>query len=83
MTGLHGDGVRLPLVLGETSVDRLDDIRADGGLEDGGEGGGSTAGLAIGTDNRDSRTGRLYGKNDKISISSSNRELHRVVPFGT
>lgn len=66
MTSLDGDGVRLALVLGETGVDSLNNIRADRGLEDGREGGGGSAGLAIGADDRNGRSGRLRAKKSAI-----------------
>ena len=59
MTGLLGDGVGLSLVLGQTSVDRLNDVGTDGGLEDSRERGGVAAGLSVGADDRNSRSGRL------------------------
>jgi hypothetical protein len=60
VTGLGRDGVGLSLVLGQTGVDGPDNIGTDGGLEDGGERGGSTGGLSVGTDDRNSGSGRLF-----------------------
>ena len=37
MTGLLGHGICLTLVLGNVGVDKVDDIGADGGAEDGGD----------------------------------------------
>lgn len=48
MTSLLTHGIWLPLILGHSGVDLLDDIRTDGGLENGGEGGRGPAGSAIG-----------------------------------
>lgn len=57
VTGLLADGVRLPLVLGHSGVNLPDDIRSDGALEHGREGVRGTGGRAIGTDDRDGRSG--------------------------
>lgn len=57
MTGLLAHGIGLALVLGDSLVHLLDDIRTDGGGEDGREGVGGLSGLAIGTQDRDGRSG--------------------------
>lgn len=57
MTGLLAHGVGLALVLGHALVNVLDDIGTDGCGEDGGDGVGGLGGLAIGTQDRDGRTG--------------------------
>lgn len=57
VTGLLAHGVGLALVLGHALVDILDDIGTDGGGEDGGHRVGGLGGLAIGTQNRDGRSG--------------------------
>jgi len=62
VTSLGRDGVRLPFVLGHTGVDRLHNIGTDRRLEDIGERGGGSAGLSIGTDDRNSGSGRLFRK---------------------
>ena len=53
VTGLLADGVRLTLVLGHAGVHLVDDIRADRGTEDLGEGYSGAAGRAIGADDGD------------------------------
>jgi hypothetical protein len=63
VTSLHGDSVGLSLVLGHSGVDRLDNVGTDGGLEDGGERGGLAGLLAIGTEDRDGRSGGLEKSN--------------------
>lgn len=50
VTGLLADGVRLPLVLGHSGVDVLDDVGTDGGAEDLGKDLSGAGGLAIGAD---------------------------------
>jgi len=57
VTGLLAHGIGLALVLGNSLVHLLDDIRTDGGSEDGREGVGGLSGLAIGTQDRNGRTG--------------------------
>lgn len=57
MTGLLAHGVRLALVLCHALVDILNDIGTDGGREDSGDGVGGLGGLAIGTHDRDGRSG--------------------------
>lgn len=57
MTSLLAHGIRLALVLRHTSVHMLDDIWADGHLEDLGEGSRSVGGRAIGADDADDRSG--------------------------
>lgn len=57
VTGLLAHGIGLALVLGDSLVHLLDDIRTDGGGEDGREGVGGLSGLAIGTQDRDGRSG--------------------------
>lgn len=51
MTSLLAHAVRLALVLGHAGVDRLDNVRADGRLEDIRKGEGVLAGGAIGAVN--------------------------------
>jgi hypothetical protein len=51
LTGLVRDGIGLTLVLGHVCVDKVDDIRTNRGLENGGEGnGGSDVLTALGVD---------------------------------
>jgi hypothetical protein len=51
LTGLVRDGIGLTLVLGHVCVDKVDDIRTDRGLENGGEGNsGSDVLTALGVD---------------------------------
>lgn len=57
VTGLLAHCIGLALVLGDSLVNLLDDIRTDGGSEDGRVGVGGLSGLAIGTQDRDGRTG--------------------------
>lgn len=70
MTSLLAHGIWLPLVLGHSGVDLLDDIRTDGGLENGREGGRAPAGSAIGAVNADGRTSRLEGTEKHVSTSN-------------
>lgn len=62
VTGLLAHGIGLALVLGDSLVHLLDDIRTDGSSEDGREGVGGLSGLAIGTQDRDGRTGCHFAK---------------------
>ena len=57
MAGLLAHGIGLALVLGDTRVHLLDDIRADGGGEDGGKMMGSSRGSTILSNDGDSRSG--------------------------
>lgn len=57
VTGLFAHGVRLALVLGHALVDILHNIRTDGARENGGDGVGGLGGLAIGTHDRNGRSG--------------------------
>lgn len=61
MTGLLADGVRLALVLGHAGVNRLDDIRADRGREDGRDGVGSSRRSTVLADDGNGRTRRHCG----------------------
>lgn len=56
MTGLLAHGVWLALVLGDTSVNLLDDIRSDRAGEDSRNGVGSSRGSTIFADDRDGRS---------------------------
>ena len=60
VTGLLADGVRLPLVLGHSGVNLLDDVRADRAQENRGDGVRGTGGRAIGAEDRDSRSGSHF-----------------------
>ena len=60
MTGLLANGIRLPLVLGHSGVNLLDDIRADGAQEYGRVRVRRTGGSAIGADDRDGRSGSHF-----------------------
>jgi hypothetical protein len=55
MTSLLGDSISLTLVLGHVGVDKVDNVRTNGGLEDSGEGQSGTG--AIGGVNVDNRSG--------------------------
>lgn len=57
MTGLLANGVRLALVLCHSLVNLLNNVGTDRGREDIGDRVGGTAGLAIGADDRNGRSG--------------------------
>lgn len=61
MTSLLTHGIRLPLILGHSGVDLLDDIRTDGGLENGREGSCGPTGSAIGAVDADGGASSLKG----------------------
>lgn len=61
MTSLLTHGIRLPLILGHSGVDLLNDIRTDGGLENGGEGSRGPTGNAIGAVDADGGASSLKG----------------------
>jgi hypothetical protein len=63
MTGFDIDGVGLTLVLRDRRVNAVDDVRSNGGLEDGGKGESVARGRrAAGGEDVDLRTGRLHQK---------------------
>jgi hypothetical protein len=70
VTGLLRDCVWLTTVLVHASVDGVDDIRADGGLEDLREGVGIVGGSAIGADDGNGRPAHLYGVVAAVAGSS-------------
>ena len=60
MTGLLAHGIRLALVLGHAGVDMLNDIETDRARKDSRHGVRTLAGLAIGADDGDGRSGRHF-----------------------
>lgn len=74
MTSLLAHGIWLPLVLGHTRMDLLNDIWTDGGLENGRESGRALAGGAIGVVDTDGGTSRL--EEIEEHVSSSDLQFH-------
>lgn len=70
VTSLLGDGVGLAVVLVHVLVDELDNIRADGGLEDSGENLGADGLLARLGEDGDNGTSSLKGKGRQLLIRS-------------
>lgn len=56
VTSLLAHSIRLSLVLSDTGVNLLDDVRSDRAGEDGGNGVGSSRGSTIFADDRDGRS---------------------------
>lgn len=56
MTSLLAHSIGLTLVLGDTGVNLLDNVRSDRAREDGGNGVGSSSGSTIFADDRDGRS---------------------------
>lgn len=79
VTGLLAHGIGLALVLGDSLVHLLDDIRTNGGGEDGREGVGGLSGLAIGTQDRDGRSGCHFCP--RIGLLQSENVSTRFVRF--
>ncbi len=77
VTGLLADGVRLALVLGDTGVNLVDDIRANRGSEHLGEGDSVAGGRAIGADDGDRRSRSHFVRltTEREAIEVSNREM--------
>lgn len=85
MTSLLTHGIWLPLVLGHSGVDLLDDIRTNGGLENGWESGRAPAGSAIGAVDADSWASSLKSMSALLIFNSISKQRTRIPPnrFGS
>lgn len=68
VTSLVTDSVGLTAVLGQVGVDEVDDVRADGGAEDLGEGNGGLQGRTISRVNRDNRARGLLRRMSLVYV---------------
>ena len=74
MTGLLANGVRLSLVLRNTGMDMLDNIRSDRAQEDGRNGVGSSRGSTIFADDGDGRSRGHFVR----SVCLSERDVSKL-----
>lgn len=80
MTSLLTHGIWLPLVLGHSGVDLLDDIRTNGGLENSWESGRTPAGNAIGAVDADSWASSLKSMSVMLIFNSIFKQRMRIPP---